>query len=147
MLNATPRASVDPKATSIAQGRLPAAMSLEPEQLAAIAKASLSEQQRRVMQLLSDGYSNKMIAWSLGIAASTAKAHVSAILSVYGCTNRTQAALLALRIRMGEEHSAPALTRDSEPARTDTPETAMPLMCARQLGLPSSAAAAKSEDR
>jgi DNA-binding CsgD family transcriptional regulator len=55
----------------------------------------------RVFALLSEGLSNKQIAWQLGISTSTTKCYVSEILKATGCRNRTQAALLALRCRYG----------------------------------------------
>ncbi len=53
-----------------------------------------------MLLLLSEGHANKAIAWVLGVEEATAKAHVSAILRKFGCTNRTQAALLGQRVRL-----------------------------------------------
>lgn len=83
--------------------RLPAIMALQPAQLREILNAELSEQQKRVLMLLSEGYANKTIAWVLRIEEATAKAHVSGILKKLQLTNRTQAALLGLRVRMCAE--------------------------------------------
>ena len=79
---------------------LPRVMALDPAGLRELMDRELSDQQKRVILLLSDGYANKHIAWVLGIEEATAKAHVSAILKKFGCTNRTQAALLGLRVRL-----------------------------------------------
>jgi len=54
-----------------------------------------------VLDLLSDGHSNKEIALRLGIAEATVKAYISRILVVLEVDNRTQAALLALRLKYG----------------------------------------------
>ncbi len=57
--------------------------------------ASLSPQQVRVLMMMSAGQMNKQIAYELGIAEATVKAHVSAILLKLGVDSRTQAVLLA----------------------------------------------------
>lgn len=78
---------------------LPRVMALESSELRELVDRELSDQQKRVIFLLSEGYANKHIAWVLGVEEATAKAHVSAVLKKLGCTNRTQAALLGQRIR------------------------------------------------
>lgn len=60
---------------------------------------ALTRKQRKVLSLLSFGYSNKEIAAMLAVAESTIKAHVSAIFQAFGCTNRVQAALIAFSMR------------------------------------------------
>jgi DNA-binding NarL/FixJ family response regulator len=57
--------------------------------------SALTDRERDVLCLLREGYSNAEIAKSLLIGEGTAKSHVSRILSVLGCTNRVQAAILA----------------------------------------------------
>jgi len=57
------------------------------------AESALTERQRQVLALLVDGYSNKQIAESLGVAEATIKMHVTAIFKTLNVTNRTQAAL------------------------------------------------------
>jgi DNA-binding NarL/FixJ family response regulator len=57
----------------------------------------LTMRQRRVLELLSTGLSNKRIARELDISEITVKAHVSAIFRKLGVTNRTQAGLEARR--------------------------------------------------
>jgi len=58
----------------------------------------LTQRQRRVLELLSTGLSNKRIARELEISEITVKAHVSAIFRKLGVTNRTQAGLEARRL-------------------------------------------------
>lgn len=58
----------------------------------------LGKQQRRVLALLTKGYSNTQIGEYLGISATTARYHVSAILAKLGVTNRAEAAALATRL-------------------------------------------------
>jgi DNA-binding NarL/FixJ family response regulator len=55
----------------------------------------LTERERDVLILISDGSPNAEIAKSLLMSEGTAKAHVSRILTKLGCTNRVQAAILA----------------------------------------------------
>lgn len=86
--------------TGLAKPKLPAIMALEPEHLRDVLRAELSDQQKRVLLLLSEGHANKTIAWVLGIEEATAKAHVSSILKKVNLTNRTQAALLGQRLRL-----------------------------------------------
>jgi DNA-binding CsgD family transcriptional regulator len=56
----------------------------------------LTPPQKRILFLLTLGYQNKVIAAALGVTESTVKAHMTRILDVLCCTNRTQAALIAL---------------------------------------------------
>jgi len=54
----------------------------------------LSHRQLRVLERMVLGESNKQIAWSLGIAETTVKTHVSMILQKLGVHNRVQAILM-----------------------------------------------------
>ncbi len=56
---------------------------------------SLSEHEREVLRLLSDGLSNREIANRLVLAEGTVKNHGSTILDKLHAANRTQAARLA----------------------------------------------------
>ncbi len=56
---------------------------------------ALTSRQRRVLELLGHGKSNKQIAVELQISEITVKAHVSSILKKMGLNNRVQAALEA----------------------------------------------------
>jgi DNA-binding NarL/FixJ family response regulator len=58
----------------------------------------LTLRQRRVLELLSTGLSNKRIARELDISEITVKAHVSAIFRKLGVANRMQAGLEARRL-------------------------------------------------
>jgi DNA-binding NarL/FixJ family response regulator len=60
---------------------------------------ALTPKQRKVLSLLSFGFSNKEIAAMMSVAESTIKAHVGAIFHAFGCTNRVQAALIAFSMR------------------------------------------------
>ena len=61
-------------------------------------RSELTLRQRRVLELLSQGLSNKQIARTLGISEITVKAHVSSIFKKLGVTNRVQAVLEAGRL-------------------------------------------------
>lgn len=58
----------------------------------------LTLRQRRVLELLSTGLSNKRIARALDISEITVKAHVTAIFRKLGVTNRVQAGIEARRV-------------------------------------------------
>lgn len=73
----------------------PAAPPAPPE-----AAVGLRGQQRRVLALLTKGYTNGEIATYLGISLPTARYHVSAILLKLGVSNRAEAAALAIRDRL-----------------------------------------------
>ena len=60
--------------------------------------SELTLRQRRVLELLSTGLSNKRIARALDISEITVKAHVSAIFRKLGVTNRMQAGIEARRL-------------------------------------------------
>jgi DNA-binding NarL/FixJ family response regulator len=66
-----------------------------PDRHAAV--AALSTQQRRVLEMISAGKANKIIAYELSISESTVKAHVTAILRKLNLRSRIQAALYATR--------------------------------------------------
>jgi DNA-binding NarL/FixJ family response regulator len=57
----------------------------------------LTPREREVLVLVARGYANKRIALELGVAEKTVKTHVSNILAKLGLSDRTQAALYAVR--------------------------------------------------
>ncbi len=57
----------------------------------------LTRREREVLELIAAGRSNKRIAFELGISEKTVKTHVGHLLAKLGVTDRTQAALLAVR--------------------------------------------------
>lgn len=60
--------------------------------------AQLTPQQFKVLMMMSQGLLNKQIAYDLGVSEATVKAHVTAIMSKLGVSNRTQAVLAAHRL-------------------------------------------------
>lgn len=61
----------------------------------------LTRRQCDVLALIAEGKANKLIADALNMSESTVKAHVKQIIRRLNVANRTQAALLATRARMG----------------------------------------------
>jgi DNA-binding NarL/FixJ family response regulator len=64
--------------------------------------AQLSEREQDVLRLLARGMSNSEIAQTLFLSDGTVKNYVSVIFSKLGVSDRTQAAILALRAGLGE---------------------------------------------
>lgn len=62
---------------------------------------TLTAQQRKVLEMLVAGKSNKVIAYELDVTESTVKAHVTAILRKLRVHSRTQAVLNASRLLPG----------------------------------------------
>ena len=58
---------------------------------------ALTRREREVLGLIGRGFSNKRIALELGIAEKTVKTHVGHVLAKLGVSDRTQAALHAVR--------------------------------------------------
>lgn len=61
--------------------------------------SDLTVQQSKILQLVCQGKLNKQIAYELGIAETTVKAHITAILRKLGVQSRTQAVLMAQNAR------------------------------------------------
>ena len=81
-------AVIDPKAA----GKLLDALAAEPPD-----GHTLTPRELEVLSLLCRGLSNKRIASELGLSEKTVKAHTGHIFGKLGVTDRTQAALVALR--------------------------------------------------
>jgi NarL family two-component system response regulator LiaR len=62
----------------------------------------LTARERQVLELIGRGLSNKLIARELGISEKTVKTHVGHVLAKLGVTDRTQAALHAVRAGLVE---------------------------------------------
>jgi DNA-binding NarL/FixJ family response regulator len=60
-------------------------------------RAGLSQRELQVLRLVVDGLSNKEIAFRMSVSEATVKLHVSNMLTKIGVTDRTQAAVAAVR--------------------------------------------------
>jgi len=65
----------------------------------------VSEQQWRILELLSQGFGNKEIGRKLGLAPNTVKNHLTVIFQRLAVSNRTQAAIAARSLVAGKERS------------------------------------------
>jgi DNA-binding NarL/FixJ family response regulator len=80
-------ASVDHSDTSISRGREAVVPGGTPPRL--------TPTQRKVLQGVYSGLLNKQIAFNLGIAEATVKAHMTALMRKLNVRNRTQVAMVA----------------------------------------------------
>ncbi|MDN3358930.1 response regulator transcription factor, partial [Actinomadura sp. DC4] len=69
--------------------------------------AALTEQERKILDLIGDGLTNRQIGERLFLAEKTVKNYVSSIFSKLNLHRRTQAATLITRLRADDSHSAP----------------------------------------
>jgi two-component system response regulator DevR len=67
--------------------------------------ARLTEQERRLLDLIGEGLTNRQIAERMFLAEKTVKNYVSRMLSKLGMERRTQAAVLATELRDGRSTS------------------------------------------
>lgn len=63
-------------------------------------RESLTPREMDVLQLLVEGFTNRAIADALGLSSGTVKGYVRTILRKLGATDRTQAAVIAIRGRL-----------------------------------------------
>jgi two-component system, NarL family, response regulator DevR len=83
---------LDPAAAARVMERLRAG-SAQDQQL-----ASLSDQERRVLELIGEGMTNRQIAENMHLAEKTVKNYVSSLLAKLGMERRTQAAAFVVRM-------------------------------------------------
>ena len=68
--------------------------------------ASLTPQGRRILDLITEGYTNRQIGETMFLAKKTVKNYVSNLLSKLGMERRTQAATFAARLNERAENEA-----------------------------------------
>ena len=67
------------------------------------ALASLTDQERRILELIAEGLTNRQIAERMFLAEKTVKNYVSSLLAKLGLERRTQAAVYGARV-LGDKH-------------------------------------------
>ena len=65
--------------------------------------ASLSDQERRILELIADGLTNRQIAEQMHLAEKTVKNYVSNLLSKLGMQRRTEAAVFYTQVDRGHQ--------------------------------------------
>jgi two-component system, NarL family, response regulator DevR len=98
---------LDPALTERVLARLRAGPQVDPR------LASLTTQERRILDLIADGKTNRQIAETMFLAEKTVKNYVSNLLAKLGMERRTQAATFAARLN----------ERSAQEARTDATGT------------------------
>lgn len=89
---------------------------------AAHSLGELTPQQTKILFLIAEGLTNRQIAHELVLAEKTVKNHVTALLHRLGVTHRTQAAVVALRLREERPQAVvPQPRRASVETRTQLP--------------------------
>ena len=87
---------LDPRAAAAVMERMRAPKAADP-------LAGLTDQERRILELIGEGLTNRQIGERMFLAEKTVKNYVSNLLSKLGLQRRTQAAVLATEVRR-EEH-------------------------------------------
>jgi two-component system, NarL family, response regulator DevR len=84
---------LDPAVTQQVLERIRHGADSEPEEL-----KSLTAQERRILELIAEGMTNRQIGQELFLAEKTVKNYVSSLLAKLGLERRTQAAILATKL-------------------------------------------------
>jgi two-component system response regulator DevR len=90
---------LDPKAASQVMARLRGGAEHKEDPL-----AGLSDQERRILELIGEGLTNRQIGDRLYLAEKTVKNYVSSLLSKLGMERRVQAAVYATELKHGDTH-------------------------------------------
>ena len=86
---------LDPKAAAVVMERMRTPKEADP-------LAALTDQERRILELIGEGLTNRQIGERMFLAEKTVKNYVSNLLSKLGLQRRTQAAVLATEVRRPE---------------------------------------------
>lgn len=93
------RSLLDPVATSRVLARLREGGEKQDEKL-----AQLTKQERRILDLIGEGMTNRQIGGELHLAEKTVKNYVSSLLAKMGMERRTQAAAYVARLGAEQQH-------------------------------------------
>ena len=86
---------LDPRATAAVMQRLRTPKALDP-------LATLTDQERRILELIGEGLTNREIGERMFLAEKTVKNYVSNLLAKLGLQRRTQVAVLATEVRRAD---------------------------------------------
>jgi len=92
--------------TTVANGLRYVSRSVAQRMADSLTHTCLTSREMEVLSLVAGGESNKAIARHLDIQSGTVKSHMTAILAKLGATSRTQAASIAIRRGLVEQHTA-----------------------------------------
>ena len=92
--------------------RRPAPQRLRQGSMLSTETLGLTGRQTEVLRLIANGASNKLICRELGLAERTVKAHVTAVLRALKVSSRTQAAIEAVKLGIGDPARQPDRARD-----------------------------------
>ena len=80
--------------------------------------ASLTPQERRILELITEGYTNRQIADAMILAEKTVKNYISNLLAKLGVERRTQAATFAAQVWTNVQPRQPGLTAPGHDRRS-----------------------------
>jgi DNA-binding NarL/FixJ family response regulator len=89
---------LDPRAAAVVMQRMRAPAAPDP-------LAGLSDQERRILELIGEGLTNREIGQRLFLSEKTVKNYVSNVLGKLGMHRRTEVAVLATRVRLQAAHA------------------------------------------
>jgi DNA-binding NarL/FixJ family response regulator len=84
--------------TCLHEGRNYVSASIAEKAQRSLGRSRLTERERQVLQLVGQGYCNKLVARKLGIAEVTAKIHLQKLMEKLEATTRTHAVAIAMDI-------------------------------------------------
>jgi len=84
-------------------------------------RSRLTARERQVLQLLGQGFCNKLIARALGIAEITAKIHMQSLMEKLEATTRTHAVAIAMELGLMRAHAEATVSMAAQQRRIKTP--------------------------
>jgi len=96
LLKDTPASEIVAAIREVAAGGSRLAPEVATQVAQRLGRAALTAREREVLRLMGEGFSNKELAYELGMAETTTEKHVSSVLQKLGARDRIQAVRLAL---------------------------------------------------